>query len=260
MAIVLIAAPYTQVVGRILDNRFFKFTAKISFGLYIWHQFIMEIYGGTLFPDYHAFQCSQFTRWLGVTILSVGTAYLIAALSWYFIEKPVLDRIHGLTKEPPDKTVVLSILRKAAAVMLFGAFLTNSVFEPHNTTEAVSVGEGSGKIRIEIKNIRSTDGQVMVALCNSSSDFPVVKVPFKDAKAPISGSTVEVVFDDVPYGVYAAVICHDENKNNMPDMNGGLPKEGFGATNNPEGVITFSNAKFILNSEEVTQSVNMNYL
>jgi uncharacterized protein (DUF2141 family) len=184
----------------------------------------MEFYGGSLFPDYHVFQCAEFGRWLGITILSVATAYFVATLSWYFIERPVLDRAHGITRERLAKKDVMPILGKVIVVMLVGAFLTNPIFRANNAEEAVSVGEGSGKIHVEIKNIRNTNGQITVALCNSEKDFPEAKAPFKNVNMQITGNTADVVFDEVPYGIYAIIICHDENNNNQQDLRGGIPR------------------------------------
>ncbi|MCJ8312511.1 MAG: acyltransferase [Saccharospirillaceae bacterium] len=41
IAITLICVPFTHWVAKVIDNRFFAYTAKISFGLYIWHFLIM---------------------------------------------------------------------------------------------------------------------------------------------------------------------------------------------------------------------------
>jgi uncharacterized protein (DUF2141 family) len=218
----------------------------------------MELFGGTLFPDYQVFRCAYFSRWLGITILSVTTAYAVATLSWYFIEKPVLDRVHGLTKGSPDKKVVMPILRKVIVVLLFGAFLTNPMFQGNNAEEAVSIGEGSGKIRIEIKNIRNTNGQIIVSLYNSAKGFP--EAQFKNLTIPITGNSVEAVVEDLPYGAYAVLVCHDENNNGKQDMNGNMPAEGYGISNNPRDFPTFSNSKFILKEQETTSLIHMNYL
>ncbi|MCJ8311986.1 MAG: acyltransferase, partial [Pseudomonadales bacterium] len=39
----LMLLPFTVLLADLLDNRFFKFTAKISFGLYLWHFLVMKI-------------------------------------------------------------------------------------------------------------------------------------------------------------------------------------------------------------------------
>ena len=41
VASTLMLLPYTMYMANLLDNRFFKFTAKVSFGLYLWHFLVM---------------------------------------------------------------------------------------------------------------------------------------------------------------------------------------------------------------------------
>jgi uncharacterized protein (DUF2141 family)/peptidoglycan/LPS O-acetylase OafA/YrhL len=260
MAMVLAVAPYTQIVGRLLDNAFFKFTAKISFGLYIWHQFIMDLYAIAIFPDYFVFHCDSFVRWVGATAMAVATAYLIATLSWYFIEKPILDAAHGKARTPVDRKNLKLLLKSTLAIIICGAFLTNPALTENSSQEAVTLGDGSGKLRVEITNIHSANGKVVVSLCNSPKDFPEAKSPFKSLTVPISGNSAEAVFTDVPYGTYAITLFHDENNNNQLDMNGSTPAEGYGASKNPAGFPSFSGCKFTVTHEEEVQTIKMNYL
>ena len=52
--------------------------------------------------------------------------------------------------------------------------------------------------------------------------------------APAKTGRVEVVFEDVAPGRYGIVVLHDENENRKIDRNFiGLPKEGWGMSNNP---------------------------
>jgi uncharacterized protein (DUF2141 family) len=56
------------------------------------------------------------------------------------------------------------------------------------------------------------------------------------------------VFADLPAGFYAVSVFHDENMNEKLDKNFmGVPKEGYGASNNPKkkmGPPNFDEAKF----------------
>lgn len=90
-AMALVGMAHSRVVGRVLDNRFFRYTATVSFGLYIWHYLLLHLvsylthgefeYGGIQDPVRFA--------WISATVLVL--AYAVATLSWRFIEKPVLD-------------------------------------------------------------------------------------------------------------------------------------------------------------------------
>lgn len=92
IALVLAVIPYSNFLGKILDNRFFRYTAKISFGLYIWHFFVMTLFAIGAGYDHSSVQ--NFGEWLLLTFLVIVTSYIIASLSWYFIEKPILDAAH----------------------------------------------------------------------------------------------------------------------------------------------------------------------
>jgi uncharacterized protein (DUF2141 family) len=48
-------------------------------------------------------------------------------------------------------------------------------------------------------------------------------------------SSAQIVFTNVPEGVYAVSVFHDENMNQRLDKNFmGVPKEGYVASNNPK--------------------------
>jgi uncharacterized protein (DUF2141 family) len=92
-------------------------------------------------------------------------------------------------------------------------------------------------LTVNVSSAKSAQGKVRVDLYNSANGFPdkpanafrheVVDI---DAKA----LTAKAVFADLPHGVYAVAVHHDENGNGEMDKNIlGIPKEGHGASNNP---------------------------
>lgn len=89
IAIALSLLPHTNFVGRILDNAFFQYTAKISFGLYLWHQIIINVVT-TLW----VFNFQNLGTWLLLSMGIIISAYFIATLSFIFIEKPILNWSH----------------------------------------------------------------------------------------------------------------------------------------------------------------------
>lgn len=93
----LIAAPHSVFMGKLLDNAFFRFTAKVSFGLYIWHYLIMFIAANTVFGSYQNFSMTNLLQWALISLVVLAASYGAAALSYKFIEKPVLDRAHQWT-------------------------------------------------------------------------------------------------------------------------------------------------------------------
>jgi len=75
--------------------------------------------------------------------------------------------------------------------------------------------------------------------------------------------TADAVFDPVPQGVYAVAVFHDESMNGKLDSNFlGIPKEGYGASNNPRkrlGPPLFEQAKFSMNQPECSIEVKLMY-
>ncbi|HEX9058844.1 MAG TPA: acyltransferase [Clostridia bacterium] len=94
IACTLAAVPHSNWFGRLLDNPFFRYTAKVSFGLYIWHYLVLGIVSNFWFTDFQEFSVKSPTMWLGVSLIIIVISYVIATLTYYFIEKPVLDRVH----------------------------------------------------------------------------------------------------------------------------------------------------------------------
>jgi uncharacterized protein (DUF2141 family) len=129
-----------------------------------------------------------------------------------------------------------------------------------------SAGEPSppaGSIRVIVGNLRSTKGLVGVALFSSDRGFPDKQERAREGLSVPADGNCEVVFSNVPYGTYAVSVLHDENVNGRMDKNFiGIPKEGFGASNNPKirrGPPSFSESRFTVEKREVALTVDMNY-
>lgn len=73
------------------DNRLFVYIAKISFGLYLWHWFLITIIQADIATDFTVNGLPDLFRWLGLITFTYVIAWGIAVLSWRFIESPVLE-------------------------------------------------------------------------------------------------------------------------------------------------------------------------
>ncbi len=121
-----------------------------------------------------------------------------------------------------------------------------------------------GRITVKVANLRTTNGDLVVALFNSKQGFPV-KIESAVRKIVVTAEGAhEAVFDDVPYGTWAVSVQHDENRNGKLDTNFlGMPKEGVGASNNPRsrfGPPSFDSAKFSVDKSETEIVINLRYL
>jgi peptidoglycan/LPS O-acetylase OafA/YrhL len=92
----LVTLPFSRVLGRLFDNAFFRYTAKISFGLYIWHYPILETIRLLHNPDFRYGGIQNPLEFFWLSGLGLGLAYIAAAWSYQHIEAPFLEE----TKKP----------------------------------------------------------------------------------------------------------------------------------------------------------------
>ncbi|MFM8912653.1 MAG: DUF2141 domain-containing protein [Flammeovirgaceae bacterium] len=101
------------------------------------------------------------------------------------------------------------------------------------------------QLRVRVENIKDDKGQIGVAIYNSDKDF--LKKEMTGKFVPAKKGEVEVVFENLPSGDYALSVMHDSNTNGKIDTNlVGIPKEGFGFSNNVIGTFgppSFEKAK-----------------
>jgi peptidoglycan/LPS O-acetylase OafA/YrhL len=93
--VVLLSAPFSVILGRVLDNGFFRFTAKISFGLYIWHYLFITLIEKYGIQDYHHSGIRDVWRWLGISVAVIVISYAAAVISYYVIERPFINWSKG---------------------------------------------------------------------------------------------------------------------------------------------------------------------
>lgn len=118
-------------------------------------------------------------------------------------------------------------------------------------------------LNVIIKNIKNDKGNILVGLYDKASGFPrhvkegrIVKVTEKQMK---------VTFPDMKPGAYAISVLHDENQNKDLDQTRlGMPREGFGFSNDAMGVVgppTFKKARIAFKGkEDMDVTINMKYL
>ncbi len=115
-------------------------------------------------------------------------------------------------------------------------------------------------LTVQITNVKNDKGQIAVALYNSEKDFMKVRYQGKVTKA-LKGA-VEIVFENLPIGYYGLSVMHDANENNKLDTNIlGIPKEGFGFSNNAMGTFgppNFEKAKVEVSANK-SISISINY-
>ena len=91
-------------------------------------------------------------------------------------------------------------------------------------------------LQVTVTNIKGEKGNIMVGIFDSDENF--LKEPLEGRMAKADGDSVTVIFENLKPGKYAVSVLHDTNKNKVLDKNKlGLPKEGFGFSNNVIGAM-----------------------
>lgn len=112
-------------------------------------------------------------------------------------------------------------------------------------------------IRLTVTNLRSDNGFVLVSLFKEGVGYPDnTDKAYRNAKATISNHGAVIIFTEVPEGNYAIAILHDENNDRKMNKSFfGLPKEGYGFSNNVMGTFgppSYSRASFTHTSGTIT--------
>ena len=158
-------------------------------------------------------------------------------------------------------TPVSLLAEQQTALNTEGRVVSLSFNDP---TDAAFTSGPKGCLSIRIDNIRNAKGKIGIALFTGEKGFPdKPEKAFAVASTAISGTSQEVVIENIPYGTYAVSILHDENENKKMDKTWiGKPKEGFGASNNPKirfGPPGFDESGFDLDCKEIALDISINY-
>jgi uncharacterized protein (DUF2141 family) len=125
--------------------------------------------------------------------------------------------------------------------------------------------EGSGNIVVTVANVRNAAGKVRCALFTTAPGFPGPSpLDRGQSNVPAAKGEVRCAFEKVPPGSYAVSVLHDENDDAHLDTNFfGIPKEGYGASNNvlPRASSpSFDAARFSLaQGEQRALSISLKY-
>lgn len=112
-------------------------------------------------------------------------------------------------------------------------------------------------LSIKVENLHNSKGTAVFALYNKEGSIPDEKLKkyYKKEQVTIVDKKAEFIFSNLPNGLYAVTILHDENNNEKIDKKFmlPLPEEGIGFSNyNDFGLNkrpNFKNASFSLNKD-----------
>ena len=126
------------------------------------------------------------------------------------------------------------------------------------------MAQAQNNLEVKIDNIKNDNGDILIGLYSNSHNYPRKVSDGRIVKASKEG--VIVAFYDLKPGPYAVSVMHDENSNKDMDQNKiGIPKEGFGFSNNARislGPPSFDKVKFEIQPEtkDTRISIDLRYL
>lgn len=93
---------------------------------------------------------------------------------------------------------------------------------------------GSASLAVTVTGIKNSNGVVRLALCPAGAKFPDCgKQATRTETLPIEGGQARITLTGLAPGSYAVSVFHDANNNNKLDTFAGIPREGYGFSNNP---------------------------
>lgn len=121
-------------------------------------------------------------------------------------------------------------------------------------------------LTVKIAGAKNAKGKLGVGVFKDATGFPEDDsrmVARETLEIDPQKLTAEVVFGDLPCGVYAVSVRHDENVNGKLDKNFvGIPKEGYGISNNPKPKMRppgFDEARLELSAPGQTVEIHLVY-
>jgi uncharacterized protein (DUF2141 family) len=120
-------------------------------------------------------------------------------------------------------------------------------------------------IHVKVLNIRNSTGTVDCALFDSPVGFPieVLRSATNVMLIKVRNTQARCDFEDIPPGMYALAVIHDENGNGKLDTNWlGIPTEGYGFSNDARALLgapSFSAASFPYDGRNLDLTISLRY-
>lgn len=101
MAAVVVSASMSTRISKILDNKLFRWIAKLSFSIYLWHMFLITIIERRILDNYVYYGLTDTWQWILISSIVLLISIAIATMSWRLVESPVLHFVRNRRKVAP---------------------------------------------------------------------------------------------------------------------------------------------------------------
>jgi len=96
VGVALATLPSSVLAGRLLDNRVARYIAEVSFGVYIWHFLIIGLMARLVPPAFTTDGENVWPIWLVSSAVAITLSFVVATVSFYLLERPVVRWARGL--------------------------------------------------------------------------------------------------------------------------------------------------------------------
>lgn len=128
----------------------------------------------------------------------------------------------------PALFLILAPMKKHLRLLLAGLLMIAAV-RSHAQTSALT---------ISVSHIRNDKGFILMSIYRDAPGYPDdPEKAFRIEKVKIENQRASVTLNNLPAGQYAVALLHDENGNSKMDKRFGLPREGYGFSNNVMGLM-----------------------
>jgi uncharacterized protein (DUF2141 family) len=176
----------------------------------------------------------------------------------------MLTVFHFLSGEKPMRVTNFKIARALGVASLSISLMLTVT--PGFSAQVAGQKPETATLTVRVSGARNAKGKMGITLFQDAKSFPDHPAnAIRQLSVDIDPGTlsVQAIFRDLPLGVYALAVLHDENGNGKMDKNFmGIPREGYGASNNPKKKMrapTFDEAKFSLNGAQQTIEIKLIY-
>ena len=151
---------------------------------------------------------------------------------------------------------------RRAFVVIFALLLVGA--EPAPTSQPSSQPTTTATLIVEVVDLRNARGNLIFGVFNQADGFPNKQAKSAFWEVRPARAKGKIVFTaHLPPGTYAASVLHDENRSGDMDKGlGGIPREGYGVTNNPKPrfrAARYDEATFELPPEGAGRTISVQY-
>ena len=124
----------------------------------------------------------------------------------------------------------------------------------------IAQAESTTSLTVVVNGIRNQTGEICLRVYNSEKGFPDhAKSEVKSGCTKITGNSIKQVFSGLKPGNYAVAVVDDQNGDHKLNKDFfGIPKEGFGISQNPTVSISTGTPKFKNASFKVDKNTTIN--